>query len=122
MFPTALTEVLIQAFAIAYKALDHGLIAPFVSFAKGFEFAIILIIGVSFFVLSVFVMLRQAKKLPKSYSIEIVDIYRQSVTVDGLRIKFKTFDAAESYARLYRQNYREQYEFKVVGSDDDYKR
>lgn len=111
-----LADILMQVYAIVYKALDHSLISPFVSFAKGFEFAIILIVGISFFVLSVFLMLRQAKKLPNSYSIEITDVFSQYARVDGLRTRFKTYDAAESYARMYRNEYAGQYQFRVVGS------
>jgi hypothetical protein len=47
--------------------------------------------------------------------VEIVDVYGQPVSIDGVRQAFKTYDAAESYARMYRQNFS-QYKFRVVGS------
>jgi len=53
----------------------------------------------------VFITLRQARKLPKSYIVEVVDLYGQKVTPDGLRLAFKTYDAAESYAQFYRDSY-----------------
>lgn len=49
----------------------------------------------------IFIMLRQARKLPKSYNIEAVDIYGQKATPEGLRLVFATYDVAESYARFY---------------------
>ena len=50
-----------------------------------------------------------------TYVIEIVDIYGKKATVGDLKVVFRTYDAAESYARFYREIYNEQYKFKVVG-------
>lgn len=71
-----------------------------------------------FFAISLFFLLKQAKKLPKSYSIEIVNMYGQVVSIDGVRQVFKTHDVAESYARMYRNNFGDQYRFRVVGQTD----
>jgi hypothetical protein len=111
-----MSAVLIHSFLAAYKVLDHGLISPLFGFAKGVELAIVLTLAVAFFLLSICIALRQAKKLPTSYSIEVIDIFGQRTVVDGLRVSFRTYSAAESYARLYRQTYdRQQYQFKVIG-------
>ena len=40
-------------------------------------------------------MIKHVKRLPKSYGIEIVDIFGQKTVIDGLRLQFSTFDAAE---------------------------
>jgi hypothetical protein len=48
----------------------------------------------------------------------VVDVYGQKTTPDGLRLVFKTYEAAESYARFYRDIYRDQYRFRVVGVKD----
>ncbi len=111
-----ITAAPIQAFAIVYGLLDHNLISPFLSFARGFEFAIILTLSLLFLLISVFVALRQLKKLPGSYSIQITDIYGKRSSVDGLRLDFKTYEAAASYARFYQEQYARQYEFKVIGA------
>jgi hypothetical protein len=71
-----------------------------------------------FLLITVFVTLRQARKLPKSYIVEVVDVYGQKATPDGLRLAFKTYEAAASYARFYRDIYRDQYRFRVVGVKD----
>ncbi len=105
----------IQAFAIVYQILNHNLVSPFLSFARGFEFAIILSISVLFLLISVFVALRQVKKLPASYSIQVTDIYGKHSLPDGVRLDFQTYEAAASYARFYREQYSHQYEFRVVG-------
>ena len=106
---------IIQSFIMTYSWLNNNLISPLLVFARGFEFAIIFISAVIFLAISVFVLLRQAKKLPHSYSIEIFDMYGNKTSVDGIRQIFATHDAAESYARMYQDNFGSQYKFKVVG-------
>ena len=115
MLLASLYGILIGAFLIVYKALDHGLVSPFFSFAKGVEFAIILGFAVAFFLLSILIALRQAKRLPKSYRIEVTDIFGQDSAMEGLRLSFSTYSVAESYARHYRDTYKGQFQFRVVG-------
>jgi hypothetical protein len=86
--------------------------------AKNFEYIIVFCCAILFLLITVFITLRQAKKLPKSYIVEVVDIYGQKVTPDGLRLVFKTYDAAESYAQFYRDSYNAQYGFRVIGVKD----
>jgi hypothetical protein len=85
---------------------------------KSFEYAIVFCCAVLFLLIMVFITLRQARKLPKSYIVEVVDLYGQKVKPDGLRLAFKTYDAAESYAQLYRDSYNGQYRFCVIGVKD----
>jgi hypothetical protein len=105
------------AFAVTYAWLAHNFGEPFAAFAKDFQLAFICTIAVLFIFASMIIMLKQAKKLPKSYMVEIVDVYGQPVAIDGVRQVFKTYEAAESYARMYRQNFV-QYKFRVVGSQN----
>jgi hypothetical protein len=101
-----------KAFSITFRWLDQNLISNFLNFVKGFEFAIIF-----FLLVSVYIMMRQYKRLPKSYHIVVYDVFGRETVIDGLRQTFATYDAAESYARLYREMYgRQQYEFKVIGN------
>ena len=115
-------SVLLQAFGISYTWLDQNLVSPVLTFARGFEFAIVLTAAVLFFLISMFFLIKQAKKLPKSYSIEIVDVYGEKVSIDGVRQVYSTHSAAESYARMYRESFGEQYKFKVVGLLKDSKK
>ena len=64
-------------------------------------------------------LLKQVKKLPTSYTIEIVDLYGDRISIDGVRQVFATHDAAESYARMYQDAFGRQYRFKVVGLSQD---
>jgi hypothetical protein len=106
--------IMMQSFGLMYTWLNSNIVSPFLAFTRGFEFAIIFIAAALFLATSVFVLLKQAKKLPKSYAIEIVDLYGENVSIDGVRQIFSTYDAAESYARFYRDKFP-QYKFKVVG-------
>jgi hypothetical protein len=82
------------------------------------EYIIVFSCAILFLLITVFITLRQARRLPKLYIVEVVDIYGQRVTPDGLRLVFKTHDAAQSYAQFYRDSYSGQYRFHVIGVMD----
>ena len=103
------------AFNILYTCLNQNLIIHVVNFVKGFESAIIVIAAILFLLISIAIALRNVKKLPNCYVIEILDLYGKKTSIDSLRQVFATYDAAESYARFYCQTYRGQYKFRVVG-------
>jgi hypothetical protein len=104
-----------KIFAITYKWLDHHLIVYILNFVKGFESVIIVIAIISFLMYNVYLTLRYLKKLPKYYIIQIVDPLGNKTTVEGLRLIFATYDAAESYARFYQGIYKDQYKFRITG-------
>jgi len=106
-----------KALSIAFRWLDQNLISNLSNFVKGFEFAIIVVVAICFLLVSVYIMMRQYKRLPKSYSIVVYDVFGRETVIDGLRQTFATHDAAESYARLYSEMYeRQQYKFRVIGN------
>ena len=118
MLLESILTIFVQSFTLTYSWLNQNLISPILAFTRGFEFAMIFLAAALFFAISLFFLLKQAKKLPKSYSIEIVNVYGQVVSIDGVRQVFKTHDVAESYARMYRNNFGDQYRFRVVGQTD----
>ncbi len=103
---------------ISFRWLEQNLAVNFVSFIKGFEFAIIIMMAILFLLVSVNIMMRQyRRRLPKSYQIVVYDVFGRETVIDGIRQEFATYDAAESYARLYSEMYeRQQYKFKVTGN------
>jgi len=107
--------VFVKVFTIAYKWLHDCLVVYFVNFVKGFEMAIIVIAVISFLLFNLFLTIKYLRKLPKYYAIEIVDTYGNKAAVEGLRVLFTTYDAAESYARFYQDIYKDQYKFRVTG-------
>jgi hypothetical protein len=104
-----------KVFAIVYKWLHDYLVINLVNFAKGFEMAIIVIAVISFLLFNLCLTIRYLRKLPKYYTIEVVDTYGNKTAVEGLRVLFATYDAAESYARFYQDIYKDQYKFRVTG-------
>jgi hypothetical protein len=120
MLFNVIVSIFIQVFGITYKWIDQNFITHLLNFAKGFEYGIILISAIIFLLISIGFALRNAKKLPKSYIVEITDVFGNTVEIDGLRQVFSTYDGAESYARLYQKEYGNQYKFKVVGTQSKY--
>jgi hypothetical protein len=86
--------------------------------AKSFEYAIVFCCAILFLLITVYITLRQARKLPNSYIVEVVDVNGQKVRPDGLRLVFRTYDVAESFAQFYRDSYNGQYRFCVNGVKD----
>jgi hypothetical protein len=111
---------LIVVFNIVYTCLNQNLIIHVINFVKGFESAIIVIAAILFLLISIAITIRNVKKLPNSYIIEIFDLYGKKTSIDSLRQIFATYEAAESYARFYREIYKEQYKFRVVGKRNVY--
>jgi hypothetical protein len=95
--------------------IEHNVINNFLEFVKGFEHLLIVITVVAFFLIIIYMTMKQLKKLPRFYVIEIEDIYGKKTVIDGLRINFTTFAAAKSYAHFYSNLYGEQYKFRIVG-------
>ena len=60
-----------KALSIAFRWLDQNLLSSFLNFIKGFEFAIIVVVAICFLLVSVYIMMRQYKRLPKSYRIVV---------------------------------------------------
>ena len=111
---------LIVIFNLVYTCLNQNLIIHVINFIKGFESAIIVIAAILFLLISIAITIRNVKKLPNSYVIEIFDLYGKKTSIDSLRQVFATYDAAESYARFYCETYKEQYKFRVVGKRNVY--
>jgi hypothetical protein len=94
------------------------MLAYIVTTAKSFEYVIVFCCVILFLLITVYITLRQARKLPKSYIVEVVDVNGQKVAPDGLRLVFRTYDVAESFAQFYRDSYNGQYRFCVNGVRD----
>ena len=69
----------------------------------------------AFLLYNLFLTIKYLRKLPKYYAIEVVDTYDNKAAIEGLRVFFATYDAAESYARFYQHIYKDQYKFRVSG-------
>ena len=68
-----------------------------------------------FLLVTVFLLIRNVKKLPKYYVIKIVDVFGKRIILKDLRVNFSTFDAAKSYSQFYSVLFGERYRFRVTG-------
>jgi hypothetical protein len=101
-----------------FKWLDQNMLVYILTTAKSFEYAIVFCCAILFLLITVYITLRQARKLPNSYIVEVVDVNGQKVRPDGLRLVFRIYDVAESFAQFYRDSYNGQYRFCVNGVKD----
>ncbi len=107
--------VIIRLLLLVSKWIEEYVINNVLEFVKGFEHVLMVLTVVAFFLIIIYMTMKQLKKLPKYYVIEIEDIYGNEAAVDGLRIHFTTFTAAKSYAQFYTNLYGQQYKFRIVG-------
>lgn len=111
-------SIFVKVSGTIFKWLDQNMLVYILTSVKNFEYIIVFSCAILFLLITIFISLRQARKLPKSYIVEVVDVYGQKVTPDGLRLVFRTYDAAESHAQFYRDNFNGQYRFHVIGVKD----
>ena len=111
-------SVLARLCATIFKWLDQNMLVYILTTAKNFEYIIAFCCAILFLLITIFITLRQARKLPRLYIVEVIDIYGQKITPDGLRLAFKTYEVAESYAQFYHDSYNGQYKFHVIGVKD----
>ena len=107
--------IVIKLLLLVSKWIEEYVIHNVLEFVKNFEHVLMVLTVVAFFLIIIYMTMKQMKKLPKYYVIEIEDIYGNEAAVDGLRINFTTFTAAKSYAQFYTNLYGQQYKFRIVG-------
>ena len=112
----SIIETSVRFGSVLYRWFEQYVINYFVNFGKGFEQVFVMIAIITFLLLAVFLLIRQAKKLPEYYFIQIVDIFGRSIILEDLRVNFSTYDAAKSYSQFYSALFGEQYRFQVTGS------
>ena len=111
-------SIFVRSSASIFKWLDQNMLVYILTTAKNFEYVIVFCCAILFLLITVYITLRQARKFPKSYIVEVVDVNGQKVSPDGLRLVFRTYDVAESFAQFYRDSYNGQYRFCVNGVKD----
>jgi hypothetical protein len=105
----------VALFGVAYRWLEQNVINYVLNFVRGFEHVLVMFVAVAFLLITVYIIVNHVKRLPKSYIIEIVDVFGERVNIDSLRHSFATYEAAKSYSQFYANLYGKQYKFRVVG-------
>jgi len=85
--------IAIKLLSFTSRWIEQNVINNFLEFVKGFEHVLIVLTVVAFFLIIIYMTMKQLKKLPKFYVIEVVDVYGKKTIVDGLRTNFTTFAA-----------------------------
>jgi hypothetical protein len=101
--------------SVLYRCFEQYVFIYFVNFSKGFEQVFVILAITVFLLVTAFLLIRNAKKLPKYYVIKIVDIFGRSIILEDLRVNFSTYDAAKSYSQFYNVLFGERYRFRVTG-------
>jgi hypothetical protein len=85
-------------------------------FVNDLKHIVVLIAAIIFLLIVMFITIRQVKRLPQSYTIQILGNQEEKIMLPDLRLHFRRYEVAESYARFYRDMYRQQqYKFRVIG-------
>ena len=80
-------------FGLAYKWLEQNVINYILNFVRDFEHAFVMLAVIAFLLAIAYMTIKQVKRLPKYYVIEIVDVFGHKTILDGLRVSFDTFNA-----------------------------
>ena len=85
------------------------------TFSREFGALVVFVSAVVFLLITVYFVMKQAKKLPKSYVLETFDQDGKKIVIPELRITFGTYQVAASYAEMYTKLYKYKYKFRLLG-------
>ena len=116
MILDSILEASFRFFNLVYKMFEQYLVNNFVNFGRGFEQIFVMLAVTIFVLITISILVKRVKKLPKSYVIVVLDSLGRKIILKDLRVKFSTYNAAVSYSQFYRTLYGGQYVFKVTRS------
>jgi hypothetical protein len=111
----AIFSLILKSVDPIYKWLSENLLAHVMTFGKEFGAIVVFISAVVFLLITVYFIMKQAKKLPGRYILETYDQDGKRTVIPELRIKYATYQVAASYAEYYTKLYEDKYKFKVLG-------
>ena len=116
----AIVSLFFKSIDLLYKWISENFIAHVLTFSKEFGAVVIFISAVIFLLITIYFVLKQAKRLPKRYFLETFDQNGIRTVIPELRVTFATYQAAASYAEFYTKLYKEKYKFKLLGLKEDF--
>jgi hypothetical protein len=114
----AILGLMLKAIDPLYKWISENMVVHFLAFGKEFGAVIVFISAIVFLLITMYLIMKQAKRLPNRYVLETYDQDGKSIVIPELRIVFATYQAAASYAEFYSKLYEGKYRFKLVGVKD----
>lgn len=106
---------MIAVFGLLYRWPEQVAVPHLTGFVRSFEHTLVFISVVLFLLIILYVLIKQAKKLPKYYQIQVIDIFGSNMDMKDLRVNFRTYTAAKSYSMFYSTLCGGLSKFKVVG-------
>jgi hypothetical protein len=94
-------EIFVRLGGLVYRWFEQYVFNYFVNLGRGFEQVFAMIAIATFLLISVFLLIRRLKKLPKYYVIQIMDNFGRNINLEDLRVTFSTYDVAISYLQFY---------------------
>ena len=114
----AILGLVLKAVDPLYKWFSDNLLVHFMTFGKEFGTVVVFISAVAFLLITMYLIIRQAKRLPKRYVLEAYNQDGKSIVIPELRVAFATYQAAASYAEFYARLYEGKFKFKLHGVKD----
>jgi hypothetical protein len=108
-------DLLLKGIDPLYKWLSENFLAHVMTFSKEFGAVLVFISAVVFLLITVYFVMKQARKLPRRYVLEALDQEGKRILIPELRVTFATYQAAASYAEFYTKLYEDKYKFKLIG-------
>ena len=116
----AIVSLFFKSIDLLYKWISENFIAHILTFSKEFGAVVIFVSAVIFLLITIYFVLKQAKRLPKRYVLETFDQKGIRTVIPELRVTFATYQAAASYAEFYTKLYKEKYKFKLLGLKENF--
>ena len=114
----AIIAILLKSIDLLYKWLSENFLSHVMAFGKEFGAVLVFISAVVFLLITVYFIMKQAKRLPRRYELEALDQEGKRILIPELRVTFVTYQAAASYAEFYTKLYEDKYKFKLIGIKD----
>jgi hypothetical protein len=114
----AIIGLFFKGIDLLYKWLSENFLAHVLTFGKEFGAVLVFISAVVFLLITVYFVMKQARKLPRRYVLEALDQEGKRILIPELRVTFATYQAAASYAEFYTKLYEDKYKFKLLGIKD----
>ena len=115
-----IVSLFFKSIDLLYKWISENFIAHVLTFSKEFGAVVVFISAVIFLLITIYFVLKQAKRLPKRYFLETFDQNGIRTVIPELRVTFATYQAAASYAEFYTKLYKEKYKFKLLGLKENF--
>ena len=114
----AIVSLFFKSIEPLYRWFSENLFAHIMTFSKEFGALVVFVSAVAFLLITIYFVMKQAKKLPERYVVETFDQDGKKTVIPDLRVTFGTYQAAASYADFYTKLYEYKYKFRLLGIRD----